>query len=142
MVGLSHQKYQGHQIVWAATVAAQPGESNGASYTVDGGDTWHTTLHGERVYNITAADSIVLVASRSGLWKTVTDNPLAVAKPWAKYKPAQQTIMIGSTGMYRMDESFSDTVIGALYDIRHFSNHTLTISNRTSACLALRLGPH
>ena len=142
VVGLSLQKYQGHQIVWAATVAAQPGESNGASYTVDGGDTWHTTLHGERVYNITAADSIVLVASRSGLWKTVTDNPLDVAKPWAKYNPAKQTIMIGSTGTYRMDELFSDPVLGVVYDTRPFYASTATIWIGSWDGLARAMDPH
>jgi len=110
--------------------------------TTDGGDTWHTTLHGERVYNITAADSIVLVASRSGLWKTVTDNPLDVAKPWAKYNPAKQTIMIGSTGMYRMDELFSDPVLGVVYDTRPFYASTATIWIGSWDGLARAMDPH
>ena len=127
VVGLALQEYNGYQIVWAATVAAQPGEANAASYTVDGGDTWHTTLQGERVYNISAADSIVLVASRSGLWKAVTDNPLDVATPWAKYQPAKQAILLGSTGTYSMDEILTDGVLGAFYDTRPFYSSSATI---------------
>ena len=40
---------------------------NGVSYSVDGGDTWNSTAPGERAYNITASDSIVLVATKTGL---------------------------------------------------------------------------
>lgn len=142
VVALTLQEYQGYQIVWAATVAAQPGETNAASYSLDGGDTWHTTLQGERVYNMTAADSIVLVASRSGLWKTVTDNPLDVAKPWAKYNPAKQAILIGSTETYRMDELLNDAVLGVAYDIRPFYTSSATIWIGSWDGLARAMDPH
>ena len=142
VVGLALQEYKGHQIVWAATVAAQPGEANAASYTVDGGDTWHTTLQGERVYNISAADSIVLVASRSGLWKSVTDNPLDVATPWAKYQPAKQAILLGSTETYSMDEILTDGVLGAFYDTRPFYSSSATIWIGTWDGLGRAMDPH
>jgi len=127
VVALALQEYRGYRIVWAATVTAGAGETSAASYTVDGGDTWQTTLNGERIYNISAVDSVVLVASKSGLWKTVTDNPLDVAKPWAKYKPAKQAIQIGSTGTYKMDEILSDEVVGVAYDTRPFYSSSNTV---------------
>ena len=107
VVDLAIQRFKGHTIIWAATVLAETGESNGVSYSIDGGDTWNTTLLGERAYNITASDSIVLVATKTGLWKTVIDDPADVAKPWAKYKSAKQVLEIGSTGTYRIDELLS-----------------------------------
>jgi len=142
VVGLALQEYKGHQIVWAASVTAAAGETSAVSYSSDGGDSWHTTLNGERVYNITTADSIVLVASKSGLWKTVTDNPLDVAKPWAKYNPARQAIRIGSTELYSMDEILSDEVVGVAYDTRPFYTSSATIWIGSWDGLARALDPH
>ena len=65
VVDLEVQRFKGYTIIWAATVLAETGESNGVSYSIDGGDTWNSTLAGERAYNITASDSIVLVATLS-----------------------------------------------------------------------------
>ena len=142
VVGMALQEYKGYQIVWAATVTAGAGETSAVSYSVDGGDTWYTTLNKERVYNITTADSIVLVASKSGLWKTVIDNPLDVAKPWAKYDPPQQAIAIGSTGMYSMDEILSDEVIGVAYDTRPFYSSSATVWVGSWDGLARAMDPH
>ena len=50
------------------------GEVRGLSYTRDGGLTWKTTLLGERIYNITAKDSLVLASSQSGLWKALMEK--------------------------------------------------------------------
>ena len=142
VVDLALQEYKGHQVIWAATVTAGEGEKSAVSYSVDRGDTWYTTLSGERVYNIIAADSIVLVASKSGLWKTITDDPLDVAKPWAKYKPAKQAIPIGSTGLYSMDEILSEEVIGVSYDNRPFFSSSATIWIGTWDGLARAMDPH
>jgi|TARA_Y100000310_G_scaffold5212_1_gene6104 hypothetical protein len=142
VVGLALQEYKGYQIVWAATVTAGSGETSGVSYTIDGGNTWHTTLIGERVYNITAADSVVLVAGKSGLWKTVIDNPLDVAKTWAKYNPAKQAIQIGSTGTFSMDEILSDEVIGVSYDTRPFYSSSATVWVGSWDGLGRAMDPH
>ena len=142
VVDLALQEYKGHQVIWAATVTAGEGEKSAVSYSVDRGDTWYTTLSGERVYNIIAADSVVLVASKSGLWKTITDDPLDVAKPWAKYKPAKQAIPIGSTGLYSMDEILSEEVIGVSYDNRPFFSSSATIWIGTWDGLARAMDPH
>ena len=127
VVDLEIQRYKGYDVIWAATVSAGSGEKNAISFSMDNGDTWNTTLIGERAYNITAADSIVLVASKSGLWKTVTDNPMDIAKPWAKYNSAKQAIRYGSTGIYNMDEILSQEVIGVSYDKRPFYSSSSTI---------------
>ena len=127
VVDLEIQRYKGYDVIWAATVSAGSGEKNAISFSIDNGDTWNTTLIGERAYNITAADSIVLVASKSGLWKTVTDNPMDIAKPWAKYNSAKQAIRYGSTGIYNMDEILSQEVIGVSYDKRPFYSSSSTI---------------
>ncbi len=131
VVDLALQQYKGKNIVWAATVVAESGETNGVSYSIDDGDTWNTTLIGERAYNITASDSIVLVATKSGLWKTIIDDPVDESIPWAKYKPAKQTLEIGSTGTYKFDEILSNEVVAVSYDKRPFysSNATIWISS-------------
>ncbi|MEC9437704.1 MAG: hypothetical protein VYA83_05430 [Candidatus Neomarinimicrobiota bacterium] len=127
VVDLAIQRYKGYNIIWAATVLAEQGEVNGVSYSIDGGDTWNSTLIGERAYNITASDSIVLVATKSGLWKTIIDDPADIAKAWAKYKPAKQALEIGSTGTYKIDEVLSDEVVAVSYDKRPFYSSDVTI---------------
>ena len=127
VVDLAIQRYKGYNIIWAATVLAEQGEVNGVSYSIDGGDTWNSTLIGERAYNITASDSIVLVATKSGLWKTIIDDPADIAKAWAKYKPAKQALEIGSTGTYKIDEVLSDEIVAVSYDKRPFYSSDVTI---------------
>ena len=127
VVDLAIQRYKGYNIIWAATVLAEQGEVNGVSYSIDGGDTWNSTLIGERAYNITASDSIVLVATKSGLWKTIIDDPADIVKAWAKYKPAKQALEIGSTGTYKIDEVLSDEVVAVSYDKRPFYSSDVTI---------------
>ncbi len=127
VVDLAVQRYKGYNIIWAATVLAEQGEVNGVSYSIDGGDTWNSTLIGQRAYNITASDSIVLVATKSGLWKTIIDDPADIAKSWAKYKPAKQALEIGSTETYKIDEVLSDEVVAVSYDKRPFYSSDVTI---------------
>ena len=127
VVDLAVQRYKGYNIIWAATVLAEQGEVNGVSYSIDGGDTWNSTLIGQRAYNITASDSIVLVATKSGLWKTIIDDPADIAKSWAKYKPAKQALEIGSTETYKIDELLSDEVVAVSYDKRPFYSSDVTI---------------
>ena len=127
VVDLAVQKYKGYNIIWGATVAAESGEKSGVSFSVDNGDTWNSTLIGKRAYNIEVSDSIVLVASSTGLWKTLTDNPLDIDKPWARYNQAKQAIKLGSTGVYDMDEILSDEVIGVSYDSRSYYSKSAII---------------
>ena len=127
VVDLAVQKYKGYNIIWGATVAAEAGEKNGVSFTVDDGYTWNSTLIGKRAYNIDASGSIVLVSSSSGLWKTLTDNPLDIDKPWARYNQAKQAIKLGSTGVYDMDEILSDEIVGVSYDTRSYYSSSSTI---------------
>ena len=127
VVDLAVQKYKGYNIIWGATVAAESGEKNGISFSIDNGDTWNSTLIGKRAYNIEVSDSIVLVASSTGLWKTLTDNPLDIDKPWARYNQVKQAIKLGSTGVYDMDEILSDEVIGVSYDSRSYYSKSAII---------------
>ena len=127
VVDLAVQKYKGYNIIWGATVAAESGEKNGISFSIDNGDTWNSTLIGKRAYNIEVSDSIVLVASSTGLWKRLTDNPLDIDKPWARYNQAKQAIKLGSTGVYDMDEILSDEVIGVSYDSRSYYSKSAII---------------
>lgn len=86
VVGIERQQWRGKTTIWAATMNADiPGETRGVSYTRDNGLTWNTTLLGERVYNIFAEDSLVLVSSQSGLWKSYD------GENWAKFSPAIDT---------------------------------------------------
>ena len=107
VVGLAKQVWNGLTTIWAATINADtPGEMRGLSYTRDGGSTWETTLHGERVYNITAHDSIVLASSQTGLWKSHD------GENWALYKPAIDTTLMSQS------QILTDLVYTSTFDDR------------------------
>ena len=105
VVGLALQMHKGKRIIWAATVNADDAtEKRGVSYTTNDGLSWNTALLGERVYNITAHDSLVFAATANGLWKTED------GKNWARYKPAQQYIP------YSTDEILANEVYSVAFD--------------------------
>ena len=92
VVGIAKQVWNGNTTIWAATkIADSQGEMNGLSYTRDGGTSWNTTLLGEKVYNITARDSLIFASSESGLWKSFDGNN------WALFNSAIDTTFM-STG--------------------------------------------
>jgi hypothetical protein len=105
VVGLALQMHKGKRVIWAATVNADdPTEQRGVSYTNNDGLSWNTALLGERVYNITAQDSLVFAATANGLWKTEDGIN------WARYKPAQQHIP------YSTDEVLANEVYSVAFD--------------------------
>ncbi len=141
VVGLAKQEFQGQRIIWAVTVTAGEGQTSALSYTVDDGETWYTTLRGERAYNIETRDSLVFVASENGLWKFIDESPLDVNKPWALFKPAHQALPIGSTGAFNTDEILSNRVVAVSFDTRPFysTNGTLWIGTEDGLARSLDL---
>ena len=82
VVGLAKQSWNNRTTIWAATMNADSqGETRGLSYTRDGGETWKSTLLGERIYNVFAKDSIVFASSQSGLWKSFDGVNWAIFEP-------------------------------------------------------------
>ena len=111
VVGLALQMHKGKRIIWAATVNADdPTEQRGVSYTTNDGLSWNTALLGERVYNITAHDSLVFAATANGLWKTEDGIN------WARYNPARQAIPVPNTAIYSTDEVLADEVFSVAFD--------------------------
>ena len=140
VVDLALQRFKGKRIIWAATLQALDGEKNGVSFSMDDGETWHSTLIDERPYNITASDSMVFVGSKNGLWKTVVDSPMDIEKTWAKYINIKQALPIGSTGAYKMDEILTNEVVGVNYDKRPFFSSSSTLWIGTWDGLARSIG--
>jgi len=117
VVGLALQMHKGKRIIWAATVNADdPTEQRGVSYTTNDGLSWNTALLGERVYNITAHDSLVFAATANGLWKTEDGIN------WARYKPAQQHIYYSTDEKipYSTDEVLANEVYSVAFDSRPY----------------------
>ena len=117
VVGLALQMHKGKRIIWAATVNADdPTEQRGVSYTTNDGLSWNTALLGERVYNITAHDSLVFAATANGLWKTEDGIN------WARYKPAQQHIHYSTDEEipYSTDEVLANEVYSVAFDSRPY----------------------
>ena len=115
VVGLEMQMLNNKRIIWAATVNADdPTEQRGVSYTINDGLSWNTALLGERVYNITAQDSMVFAATGNGLWKTEDGIN------WARYKPAQQAIPVPNTAIFSTDEVLANEVYSVAFDNRPY----------------------
>ena len=111
VVGLALQMHKGKRVIWAATVNADdPTEQRGVSYTTNDGLSWNTALLGERVYNITAHDSLVFAATANGLWKTEDGIN------WARYNPARQAIPVPNTAIHSTDEVLANEVYSVAFD--------------------------
>ncbi len=109
VVSIARQDWQGRRIIWAVTLNTDsPGEQRGLSYTLDDGETWHTTLLGERAYNVVALDSTVFAATENGLWRSNDGTN------WALYKPAQHLVSLQS------EEILSNTVFSVAPDNRPY----------------------
>ncbi len=85
VVALAHQRWNGHDRIWAATVettseTGDTSEFRGVSWTDDGGQTWHTALRGVFAHNFAFDDSAVIVCADEGLFKSVDGG-----KTWYKY---------------------------------------------------------
>ena len=128
VVGLAKQFWNGGTTIWAATMNADtPGEVRGLSYTRDGGLTWKTTLLGERIYNITAKDSLVLASSQSGLWKSFD------GENWALYSPAIDTTFMAQS------EILTDIVYTSVVDDRKENVSSLWVGTSNGAALSTDL---
>ena len=128
VVGLAKQFWNGGTTIWAATMNADtPGEVRGLSYTRDGGLTWKTTLLGERIYNITAKDSLVLASSQSGLWKSFDGGN------WALYNPAIDTTFMAQS------EILTDIVYTSVIDDRKEDVSSLWVGTSNGAALSTDL---
>tara|TARA_Y100000768_G_scaffold46880_1_gene30580 strand:+ start:4720 stop:6405 length:1686 start_codon:yes stop_codon:yes gene_type:complete len=128
VVGLAKQSWNGGTTIWAATMNADtPGEVRGLSYTRDGGQTWETTLLGERIYNITAKDSLVLASSQSGLWKSFD------GENWALYNPAIDTTFMAQS------EILTDIVYTSVIDERKVDVSSLWVGTSNGAALSTDL---
>jgi photosystem II stability/assembly factor-like uncharacterized protein len=66
VVALALQQLDGRKILWAGTQPAYDGEY-GASFSMDDGDTWQTTLVGDQVWNFDFDDTVIWAATSSGL---------------------------------------------------------------------------
>ena len=72
VVALSFQKWQDKNIIWAATWETD--KDNGfyaVSKSENGGQSWKTTLEGIKAHNFAIDDSVVYVASETGLYKSI-----------------------------------------------------------------------
>ena len=128
VVGLANQAWNGTTTIWAATMNADtPGEVRGLSYTRDGGLTWRTTLLGERIYNITTKDSLVLASSQSGLWKSFD------GENWALYDPAIDTTFMSQS------EILTDIVYTSIIDERKVDVSSLWVGTSNGAALSTDL---
>lgn len=110
VVSIARQYWNSQRIIWAATMNTNENEQRGLSYTLNDGDTWHTALEGERVYNVHAKDSLVFAASANGLWKTED------GQNWALFKPAKNVTPLQG------DETLSSDVYSAVLDERSYYN--------------------
>lgn len=72
VVKLNVQKFNGKEIIWGATNAADDdGDFNSFSYTSNGGANWFNTLPNVRTNGMSFKDSIVYGFTNDGLWRAV-----------------------------------------------------------------------
>ena len=111
VVALAHQRWNGHDRIWAATVetTSETGDTTefrGVSWTDDNGETWQTALRGQFAHNFAFDDSVVYVCTDSGLYRSVD-----LGKTWYRYGEIQDA----SSG----ERFWSTEFYGAGVDAQH-----------------------
>lgn len=129
VVGLAKQEWNGTRKIWAACLNADdPTEDRGLAWTDNDGLTWNRALIGERVYNISALDSVVLASTDNGVWKSEDGFT------WALFEPAKDATPLQS------DEIISDQVYAAVVDTRsYYINPSIWIGTRDGLARSLDL---
>ncbi|MFH1852075.1 MAG: hypothetical protein ABIA75_06985 [Candidatus Neomarinimicrobiota bacterium] len=110
VVSLARQVWNGRRVIWAVTLGTDSRENRGLSYSDDDGETWHTTLIGERAYNVAAFDSLVFAATDKGLWRSDDGHN------WVLYRPARQSLPTVGGQVFLTDEITTDAVYSVLLD--------------------------
>lgn len=71
VIAIKEQRFQNKTRIWTTNWAADlQSETNGVSYTEDGGQTWINLLHGVKSYDFAFKDSIAYIATAEGLYRT------------------------------------------------------------------------
>jgi len=113
VVSIAKQQWNGQNTIWAVTRSANEiGEKNGISYSSNDGESWINvnSLIGEYGYNIFVKDSLIYIASKNGLWRSIDGQNFAL------YKPAIDIL--------RNDQIIDNDVYSVLHDSRnHFKDH-------------------
>ena len=100
ILSIAKQEYNQNRIIWAVTVnAVLPTENRGVSFTKDDGETWEIveTLIGERCHDISIQGSIVLIASDSGLWKSVDGTNWNLIPPAVEATPVSSNQILSNS---------------------------------------------
>lgn len=116
VLSIAKQEYNQNRIIWAVTVnAVLPTENRGVSFTRNDGETWEIVeaLIGERCHDISVQGSTVLIASDSGLWKSVDGTN------WELIPPAVEATPISS------NEILSNSVYSVAADNRDYFGKSL-----------------
>ncbi len=124
VVALNTQRWNSTEIIWAATVnALGEDEQRGVSFSLDGGETWKTTLLGEFAHNIAFQDSIVYVVTDNGLFRSSD-----IGETWIRtgtIYDTQNMQRITSTVMYAVAAQDSAVWLGGIDGIaRTFDSPT------------------
>ena len=116
VLSIAKQEFNQNRIIWAVTVnAILPTEKRGVCFTKDDGETWEIedALIGERCHDISVQGSTVLIASDSGLWKSVDGTN------WELIPPAVEATPVSS------NEILSNTVYSVAADNREYFEKSL-----------------
>ena len=127
------------RICWTHTpISDKPGvagEFLGVSLTKDGGATWRTVLHGQRIWNFASSDSVIYAAADSGLFKSVdggitwasfpditdeeTGLPLLTQTVYSALVPPDKRLWAGTADglVYTNNDGSSWTILRAIKSI-------------------------
>lgn len=96
VITIKAQRYQNKLRIWSTNWLAGTNETNGVSYSDDGGNSWVNILIGIKAYDFAFKDSIAYIATEQGIYRT-DDGGKTINRSFLITEPENRQVITSSS---------------------------------------------
>lgn len=96
VITIKAQRYQNKLRIWSTNWLAGTNETNGVSYSDDGGNSWVNILKGIKAYDFAFKDSIAYIATEQGIYRT-DDGGKTINRSYLITEPENRQVITSSS---------------------------------------------
>ncbi len=96
VITIKAQRYQNKLRIWSTNWLAGTNETNGVSYSDDGGNSWVNILIGIKAYDFAFKDSIAYIATEQGIYRT-DDGGKTINRSYLITEPENRQVITSSS---------------------------------------------